>query len=108
MTPFDMSAEPDDDDDEDSDDHDCWCMYGMFNGGDPRAFRPDPECSTPHERARWSETCAKLRGKPFLGDDYERSSGPPLPHSSHGGFGFGTYTCEQHRAANDDWAEDVG
>lgn len=33
--------------------------YGAFNGGDPRAFEPDPECSTEVERKRWVEACER-------------------------------------------------
>ena len=33
--------------------------YGVFQGGDPRNFTPDPECSTEAERQRHQEACTK-------------------------------------------------
>jgi hypothetical protein len=43
--------------------------YGNFMGGDPRDFRPDPECSTPEERERHRLACeAAERGDVFAQD----------------------------------------
>ena len=33
--------------------------YGLFPGGDPRRFRPDPEECTPAELAAWKSACAE-------------------------------------------------
>ena len=33
--------------------------YGMFPGGDPRKFTPDPECATEAEIAAWREDCVR-------------------------------------------------
>lgn len=41
--------------------------YGQFLGGDPRTFTPDPECSTPEERAAHKAAC----------DAYDRSEREP-------------------------------
>lgn len=30
-------------------------IYGFFNGGDPRDFKPDEECCTPEEINKWKE-----------------------------------------------------
>lgn len=70
--------------------------YGHFPGGDPRLFRPDPECSTEREREAHREACAAWeRGeqtdagpacgtiRALLGRDEE-----PAPV----GFGLGVYT----------------
>ncbi len=34
------------------------CYYGGFCGGDPRCFKPDPECTTAEEFDRWRLDCA--------------------------------------------------
>lgn len=33
--------------------------YGAFQGGDPRDFTPDSECSTEEERVAWAEACRR-------------------------------------------------
>ncbi len=44
--------------------------YGSFNGGDPRLFKPDPECSTEEERAFHKAAC----------EAWERGERPDIDH----------------------------
>lgn len=80
--------------------------YGIFPGGDPRDFHPDPECSTDAEREAHAKDCAAW-------DAWEASgcAGPmPEPSVKNGhqhfdtdgmvgwvtfaGYGLGSYTYE--------------
>lgn len=54
-------------DDPDWDAEEKGCHYGSFDGGDPRRFTPDPECSTEAERAAWREDCASGTAQPPAG-----------------------------------------
>jgi len=77
-------------------------MYGHFPGGDPRAFSPDPECSTEAERAAHAAACAAWeRGERPTIDGPHR----PLPDGEEGhmtvsGFGLGVYQVADEEAAD--------
>lgn len=82
--------------------------YGHFHGGDPRAFCPDPECSTEEERTAHQEACARWEA-----GNREPLPGPhvPLDHAGVGwmtlsGFGLGTNVLIDEQAQ--DWAERLG
>lgn len=86
------------------DDGQCRCDsgYGKFPGGDPRDFCPDPEASTPGERAKHSRACDEWR----RGEFRPLSEGKPLDVCAGrivclGGFGLGVYTarCRKHGGA---------
>lgn len=87
--------------------HDIWRAsedtgYGFFPGGDPNDFHPDPECSTPEERARHKEACAAWssgKGNPNPAPHCAIMNGGKEPP----GFGLGTYVMRDEDAA--DWAE---
>jgi len=76
--------------------------YGFFLGGDPRQFTPDPECSTPEERAAHDLSCHHWNN----GNRVE----VPMPQCMRGngevGFGLGTSVVEDPVAA--DAAERLG
>lgn len=67
--------------------------YGMFHGGDPRDFSPDPESSNEEERARHKEDCAKW-------DRGEKTAVPvsgwvsDTVHVCRSAYGLGTYHFE--------------
>ncbi len=71
--------------------------YGVFLGGDPRNFSPDPECSDEQERDAHRKACENAGP---LGADYcmtmQALGAPRGP-----GFGLGTnsleYPCEGNR-----------
>lgn len=65
-------------------------VYGMFHGGDPREFSPDPERSTEAERTLHKEHCAAWdRGEittvPVSGFIDENT------HVSRSAYGLGVY-----------------
>lgn len=83
-------------------------QYGMFIGGDPRDFSPDPECSTEEERAAHKRDCeAWNRGERShsvkFGHEHFTGNPPPLDpsavsalvvrgvggHVTHAGYGLG-------------------
>lgn len=71
--------------------------YGIFPGGDPRTFTPDPECSTPDEQAAWKSDCERTeRGEAPVtrtacyGQEIEGGAVLVTPK----GYGFGTYIME--------------
>ncbi len=81
--------------------------YGIFPGGDPRTFTPDPEASTEAERAAWKTDCERVeRGK----DPLTKTACEFIPLGVSGvaiksrpGYGLGTYTMDDPQAA--EWAE---
>lgn len=67
-------------------------LYGHFYGGDPRDFRPDPECTSPEEREAHRAACEALnRGEPA---EVQPAARVPLPGGASGvrtgSFGLGT------------------
>lgn len=65
--------------------------YGVFLGGDPRKFTPDPECSTEEDRERHRLACEKGDD---CGPDFCRVMqlvGAPVGP----GFGFGVTVFEE-------------
>jgi hypothetical protein len=54
--------------------------YGLFPGGDPRKFIPDPECSTEQERKNHCRDCIAYTKNPKT--------------KLIGGYGLGTYEIE--------------
>lgn len=103
------------------------CYYGAYNGGDPRDFHPDPECSTDEERALWEADCAAWeagnpvdRGPSHVPLDQATDSDPAATVYYPGGgghktvqhYGLGTVTFrdpELMRMAQDldDWIDRV-
>lgn len=77
--------------------------YGSFHGGDPRDFKPDPECSTDEERKAWREACAKAKkdDKARSLDDTHRwlplEKGGAM-HVQLSGFGLGSYRWRNPKA----------
>lgn len=66
--------------------------YGMFTGGDPRRFSPDPEVCTPEEMARHEEACKAAEAGEGL-DRAPQCSGGGDGSQAHGkGFGCGVTT----------------
>jgi hypothetical protein len=68
--------------------------YGVFLGGDPRKFSPDPECSTEEERGRHRKACESGADQGVDNCLVMQAFGyPPGP-----GFGLGTnvveYACD--------------
>lgn len=75
--------------------------YGRFMGGDPRRFRPDPECSTEEERAKWEADCAAWeRGEEQhsvkFGHEFQGNA-----MLSYAGYGWGTYRTDDGEGAAD-------
>ena len=76
------------------------CGYGAFPGGDPRAFTPDPECSTEAEREAHRRACAVwdvgAQRWPIPPDHEFVSSadGTVIMHIARSRFGLGIYTYE--------------
>lgn len=76
--------------------------YGGFHGGDPRDFKPDPECSTQEERAAHRAACeAWDRGERpesetgRMGKFEQLPDGRTLKHPcTYGAFGLGTGSVE--------------
>lgn len=69
--------------------------YGYFAGGDPRDFRPDPECSTDEERAAHKAACEAWS----RGDAVEcppscttTVDGDTITHTTRAGYGLGAQT----------------
>lgn len=52
----------------------CSCSYGYCVSDDPRQFKPDEECCTPEEIARWKAACA----------EWDTGRGTPPPAEEHG------------------------
>lgn len=77
--------------------------YGVFPGGDPRTFSPDPDASTEAERKAWADDCARVeRGeRPITETRCDLSK--PIGRMMRSGYGLGTYTMEDPQAK--DWAE---
>lgn len=80
--------------------------YGPFPGGDPRLFRPDEDCCTDEEIARWYRACCAAK---HLEDEGRAVEGefPPgcmtLGDGSvwtGGGLGIGTWLY-QHEAVEE-------
>lgn len=68
-------------------------LYGFGFVSDPRDFMPDEDCSTPEERQRWRDDCARVK------------AGRPAEHlprgCQHSTYGLGTYWapfCEHEQA----------
>jgi hypothetical protein len=87
--------------------------YGTCIVEDPRDFTPDPECSTPEERARWAADCKRAeRGEPK--ETQTRCHGAAGEHKGEqvqlivtpSGYGLGTYVVRDEAAA--DYAEQLG
>ncbi len=76
--------------------------YGLFHGGDPRNFSPDPDCSTEDERAAWEADC-----KAWNEAEKQGASMKPLPGCctfskdmilTRNGYGLGVNACENEEA----------
>lgn len=67
-------------------------VYGFFHGGDPREFRPDPECSTDAERALHKEHCAAWdRGEQ---PEVAVSGWEGNTHVTRSAYGLGSYEVD--------------
>lgn len=70
--------------------------YGAFPGGDPRAFSPDPECSTEEERAAHKRDCDAMDagGQALMppAHSWERLPNGGVAHVARAGYGLGTYS----------------
>lgn len=77
--------------------------YGNFQGGDPRDFVPDPDCSTAAERAAHKAACeAWERGEqePVEGSHREEAKDGALVVSHRAVYGLGVQTMrDPHLAA---------
>lgn len=69
--------------------------YGVFPGGDPRTFTPDPEASTEEERAAHKADCERAeRGEPAVTKTAceHIQEGDVTIHIMRAGYGLGMYT----------------
>lgn len=70
--------------------------YGHFNGGDPRDFEPDPECSTEEEREAHRRDCAAMEAggqalMPPTGEWHRTENAVIHFHRQAYGLGVNTY-----------------
>lgn len=68
-------------------------VYGSFNGGDPRRFSPDPECSTEAEREAHRVACARWDAgyRDEYPTHYFAQEGDAMIHVNRSAFGLGVY-----------------
>ena len=68
--------------------------YGHFRGGDPRRFRPDPECCYAEEFSRWLRDCLHWEVMESQGvanfPESPASRWIGLAHVTFGKYGLGT------------------
>jgi hypothetical protein len=83
--------------------------YGAFNGGDPRKFFPDPDCSSEKEIAAWKAACEeaeRLESARSLScpSGFERQPDGRVFHILRAPFCIGTYVieCDQEFEARDE------
>lgn len=68
--------------------------YGVFLGGDPRTFEPDPEVCTDAEIAAWWRACQQAKqGEPVGGDPPGWTCAMGVKHPF--GFGVNTWNCDE-------------
>lgn len=80
--------------------------YGVFPGGDPTTFSPDPECSTEAERALHKADCEKWNAGQRAGlTETCCDLTKPVGQMMRSGYGLGTYTLENPQAQ--EWAEQL-
>jgi len=78
--------------------------YGVFPGGDPNTFTPDPEASTSEELERHRADCEKWNAGQRTGLTVTTCDlTQPVGRMMRAGYGLGVYTMEDPQAA--DWAE---
>lgn len=65
--------------------------YGLFPGGDPRLFTPDPECCTPAEIERHRLACAAWDAGEGVDDGPQCATVGDGTAWTGGGFGIGVY-----------------